>query len=164
MATVFVGIDPGITGGMAAVDVHGELIELTMLPVWNRELDSTKLYKMISALGVSRIYAVVERAQAMPGQGVVSMFNYGKTYGAILAVVDLLIGDYSEVGPRTWQKEMFAPGTDDGPKTKSATAATQLWPDWDFRKSKRCSVIHSGLTDAALIAEFARRQYFGGNK
>ena len=40
----------------------------------------------------------------------------------------------------------------------SVAFCAKQWPDEDWRKSDRCRNAHDGLTDAAGIAEYARRQ------
>jgi len=43
-------------------------------------------------------------------------------------------------------------------KAMSKSAAQRLFPKESFLKTKRCTVMHDGLTDAALIAEYIRRK------
>jgi hypothetical protein len=45
-------------------------------------------------------------------------------------------------------------------KTKeyALTKARELWPDETFYATARCSTPHTGIVDAALIAEYGRIQ------
>ena len=48
-------------------------------------------------------FVVVEQVNAMPGQGVTSMFNFGQTFGAIKGYVLLLELPIFFVRPSKWK-------------------------------------------------------------
>ena len=50
------------------------------------------------------IAVVVEQVNAMPGQGVTSMFNFGQTFGAIKGVCAALELPIFFVRPSKWKK------------------------------------------------------------
>ena len=56
-----------------------------------RQINSAQLVNIIqeSIEGYEEIAVVVEQVNAMPGQGVTSMFNFGQTFGAIKGFVQL---------------------------------------------------------------------------
>ena len=49
------------------------------------QLNSAHLSQYISSniIDINKTVVVVEQVNAMPGQGVTSMFNFGQTFGAI---------------------------------------------------------------------------------
>ena len=98
------------------------------------------------------LHVYIERAQAMPKQGVTSMFNYGKGFGLWLG---LLIGigfPYTLVSPRRWKASMLS----DMPKDKGASIlrAKQLFPA-SARELTR--VKDHNRAEALLIAAYGQR-------
>ena len=92
----YIGIDPGQKGGIA---VLGDT-KYTVYPYsddWMKEI--AEMFKN------SQVFAVVEKVGAMPGQGVTSMFNFGKSFGYILGVLEANKIPYQLVPPQTWKKE-----------------------------------------------------------
>jgi crossover junction endodeoxyribonuclease RuvC len=87
----------------------------------------------------------VEKVGAMPGQGVVSMWNFGRSAGIIEGVVAALRMSSTYVTPQTWTK---AVGRAAG-KDASRMRAMELFPTRAdlFKRAK-----DDGRADAALIA------------
>ena len=87
--SVYIGIDPGKTGGLALIR-DGFVADLAPMPVIGKEPDEARLADWLrrEALTESRpgVFAVLEKVGAMPKQGVTSMFNFGRCYGAIRGV------------------------------------------------------------------------------
>ena len=88
-----IGIDPGLSGAIAVLDGK-KVLGLFDMPVMSegkknkRQLNSAQLVRIIkeNTLANDDINVVVEQVNAMPGQGVTSMFNFGQTFGAIKGV------------------------------------------------------------------------------
>ena len=87
------GIDPGIAGAIAVLD-EKKLVDVIDLPTMSdgkknkRQLNSAHLSQYISnnIIDINKTVVVVEQVNAMPGQGVTSMFNFGQTFGAIKGI------------------------------------------------------------------------------
>ena len=85
-----IGIDPGLSGAIAVLD-NNKVLKIYDMPVMaegkknKRQLNSAQLVNIIKENIENReeINVVVEQVNAMPGQGVTSMFNFGQTFGAI---------------------------------------------------------------------------------
>ena len=88
-----IGIDPGLSGGIAILE-DKKVLGLYDMPVMaegkknKRQLNSAELVNIIkNNIKVNEeIAVIVEQVNAMPGQGVTSMFNFGQTFGAIKGV------------------------------------------------------------------------------
>ena len=88
-----IGIDPGLSGAIAILE-DKKVIKLLDMPVMaegkknKRQLNSAQLVTIISEniKANEEVAVVVEQVNAMPGQGVTSMFNFGQTFGAIKGV------------------------------------------------------------------------------
>jgi crossover junction endodeoxyribonuclease RuvC len=141
---VFIGIDPGKKGAVAVIGKMTGSVECLAMPP-----DGHTLAEFLTQAAANM--AFVEKAQAMPKQGVSSMFNYGTGYGRILGILETLKVPYHLVTPRTWQKKVI-PGAKKGKAKEAALIrARQLFPDRTFIP-KGCRKPHDGMIDAALIA------------
>ena len=94
MTSVILGIDPGLGGALAFLDDAGgiDVIDMPTLQLFRgrrkrRELDLSALARLIDDRATSIGHAFIELASARPGQGVASMFNFGRTYGATLGIL-----------------------------------------------------------------------------
>ena len=85
-------------------------------------------------------------------RGAIASFSLGWSCGAVHAVVQTLSYPLVKVRPAAWKKDMGLTGKD---KDASRLLATELWPKmrghWKYKKD-------DGLAEAALIAEWYRRQ------
>ena len=87
------GIDPGLSGAIAIIE-NNKVLSIFDMPVMaegkknKRQLNSAQLVSIIKENISIRdeVAVVVEQVNAMPGQGVTSMFNFGQTFGAIKGV------------------------------------------------------------------------------
>ena len=88
-----IGIDPGLSGAIAILE-NNKVVGIYDMPVMaegkknKRQLNSAQLVNIIkdNIYTKEEITVVVEQVNAMPGQGVTSMFNFGQTFGAIKGV------------------------------------------------------------------------------
>ncbi len=105
----------------------------------------------------SRTLVLIEKAQARPGQGVSSMFNYGTGFGRLMGWCEALGLPYELVTPQAWGKVMHAGTTGTDPKARSLQAVQRLFPGVQLTvgKSKK---VHMGLAEALLIAEYGVRR------
>lgn len=146
METV-VGIDPGAKGALAIV--ARDFSKMVLLS----EVDASCFNDLIQEHNIK--HAFIEKAQAMPGQGVVAMFNYGVGFGRLLAWCEAFKVPFTLIPPQTWTKRMHKGCTGKDAKAKSLIASKRLFPNEKFIP-KGCRVPHMGLVDARLIAEYGR--------
>jgi Holliday junction resolvasome RuvABC endonuclease subunit len=167
---LYIGIDPGINGGIACLDKKGKMVYLDVMSTIKIGTKNRLNLREISSLlfGWASSYdfqcdktvaiIAIEHQRAMPKQGVSSTFTIGQGFGQLEGICAGLNLPYTIVMPREWQKEMFKGLPKGKPKDHSKLIAQQLFPDITFKKSARCTKIHDGMTDAILIAEYARRK------
>ena len=149
-----IGIDPGISGAIAVFDWYTKkLVEIIDMPTLEVESGKTKK-RHISAVslanylvGFTDTHIVIEKVGAMPGQGVTSMFNFGRSAGIIEGVVAALEMPNTYVTPAAWTK---AVGRAAG-KDASRMRAMELFPSKAelFKRAK-----DDGRADACLIAHW----------
>ena len=100
---------------------------------------------------------ILEKQQAMPGQGRVSMFRIGLGYGMWQGLLCALGLPYTLAHPKTWQKVMLSDVNKTDTKQAALLVAQRLYPDADFRATERCKKAHEGIVDALMMAEYGRR-------
>ena len=150
-----VGIDPGLSGAIAILE-NKKVLSLFDMPIMaegkknKRQLNSAQLVNIIkeSVNLNDEIAVVVEQVNAMPGQGVTSMFNFGQTFGAIKGVCAALDLPIFFVRPSKWKKyfELI-----NASKDSSRTKAIEMYPSLSNQLSKKKDVNKS---DAILIARY----------
>lgn len=164
---LIVGFDPGKTGGLVAVwEDSGRVKCWQRLPLIGRgkrqRIDGRTVARFlrIDVLGcsVERPTIAVERVGAFPDEGVVGVFNFGKATGTVIGIAEAAGFRIEEVGPADWQRVMLR-GHPRQPKAQRkascALVASDLHPELHSSLQVKANW---GLADAALIAEFYRRQ------
>jgi len=158
---IWLGIDPGLTGAVAAVDAKGRVHLLEDLPTITRgkgkvkrELDPAGLAHLLRPIAADIKIAVVEQVGSMPGQGVASVFSLGHSSGVISGVISTLGIPLQLVGPATWKKT-FSLTRD---KTMSRTVASRLYPEVALHRVK-----DHNLAEALLLARYAMQPAKGVN-
>lgn len=161
------GIDNGLDGGAVLLDDRGKVTFRVVTPVIGRKADGRRQYDipaMVETIKVFRdlagagLTAFLERAQAMPGQGVTSMFSTGFGFGVWQGVLTAMGVTFEVVRPQEWQGVVFSGVRAATTKRASAIVAARLSPATDWRRTEKCEVPHDGLTDAFCIAEYGRRK------
>ena len=154
---MIIGIDPGQTGAVAIL--YGD----SGVTIWDTPTEIVKKGKgtkteylpaeMAALLYVlpSGCHCYLEKVGAMPGQGVTSMFNFGKGYGLWIGILAALNIPYTLVTPQAWKKDIMAGQSD---KDAARGRAQQLFPKVASQLSRKKDI---GRADALLIAEYGRR-------
>ena len=146
------GIDPGIRGGLAIVEIADgaapQLIDAIDIPTVGtgakERVDPIAIRVWINEHRPQ--HALIERAQAMPRQGTSSGFKYGRSVGAIEAVIACCDIPLTIVEPTIWKKFHQLRG---GEKEPSRQRALQLFPTAHALLARKKD---HGRAEAALIA------------
>tara|TARA_B100000780_G_scaffold235587_1_gene176243 strand:- start:70 stop:561 length:492 start_codon:yes stop_codon:yes gene_type:complete len=160
-----IGIDPGLSGAIAILE-DSRIEEIFDMPVMpdgkknKRQLNSALLVKLIkdSIKNLEDTVMVVEQVNAMPGQGVTSMFNFGQTFGAIKGICAALGLPIFFVRPAKWKKHFELINSS---KDASRTKAIEMYPSISQQLSKKKDVNKS---DAILIARYYSETRFKEDK
>ena len=150
-----IGIDPGLSGAIAIIE-NKRVLGIFDMPVMaegkknKRQLNSAQLVNIIreNTNNNEEITVVVEQVNAMPGQGVTSMFNFGQTFGAIKGVCAALELPIYFVRPTKWKKHFELINSS---KDSSRTKAIEMYPKLSNQLTKKKDVNKS---DAILIARY----------
>jgi crossover junction endodeoxyribonuclease RuvC len=159
---LYIGIDPGLQGGLACLGAGFPLIPMPVCAGGKPTIDEAALRawleeRLLGSLadhsGEIRIRAAVEQVGARPGQGVCSMFTFGAGWGLVRGILCGLGIPYILVRPQEWQRVVLA----GQPAGSEYAVASRLWPGQTWTATERSRKPHSGMVDAALIAEWLRR-------
>lgn len=142
----WIGIDPGVTGGLAVIHPDGTAEVWSMKGLGLEERVST-VKRLVDS--PHTILVGLEKAQAMPKQGVVSMFTYGTNYGEWLGILETLGLHYVIVRPQEWKKLVLV-----------GTARDKL-AALEYARTRFGAEVGKdhGRADALCIAEYVRRVY-----
>lgn len=157
---IIIGIDVGFSGAIATIreivrkdasrSLYIEAVDMPVIKTGKKVELNTKEIRAILDCDKDKLIVWIEKAQAMPQQGCVSMFRYGKVAGIIEGILIGLGIPYTLVTPQAWKKAMM-PGMDKE-KGSSILRVNQLFPDCDIGGRKK----DHGKADAVLIAAYGR--------
>jgi crossover junction endodeoxyribonuclease RuvC len=146
------GIDIGVTGGVAILTDSGDLISVHEMPCLH---DGPKKRRTINApLLASLIFnshatrAFVELVGPRPHEGVVGAFAFGDSKGCIRGVIAGAAIPLIWITPAGWKRVIGIPPGKDGAKDAARAEAISRWPgSADLFAHKN----DDGLAEAALI-------------
>ena len=152
---IIFGIDPGVSGAISVIE-NKKIIDIFDMPTM---IDGEKNKKQVNGSQVTNIIkeklnnnkeiiVVVEHVNAMPGQGVTSMFNFGQSFGVIKGVCAALSIPIYFVRPTKWKKYFNLIKTN---KDASRTKVIEAYPEISAKLSRKKD---SNKADAILIAMY----------
>ena len=155
---ILIGIDPGLSGAVAAINAGSlEPLEVVDTPVITSE--GKRLYDIGGMADVIRhmslfgdAVVILEQAQAMPGQGVLSTFSTGRGFGIWEGVLSALDVPYRTVRPSVWTKKVLA-GTPGEGKARSIQFALRMFPGAEITP-KGSHKPRDGRADALCLAYY----------
>jgi crossover junction endodeoxyribonuclease RuvC len=147
MMVAILAIDPGINNGIAVVHTERRLLLASEIPAIgegaNKRLNLASFSDIITQFHVAQ--AVIEDVAARPGQGVSSMFRFGRAAGALEGALAALKTPTTFVTPARWKKDIGAKAKAD---EDIRALAIQTWPDMAHRFARK---LDHNRAEAALI-------------
>lgn len=137
---IFIGIDPGKSGGIAFIPERGD--------PWAEKMPDTErdLYDLLQIQDEWEPFALLELVRSTPQMGVVSSFTFGMGLGLLRMGLLARGVPFEEVTPPKWQAAMKC--RTGGDKNVTKARAQELFP--------KLKITHA-TADALLIAEHCRR-------
>ena len=150
---ITIGIDPGINGAISIVE-NKKIIEVHDTPTMidgkknKRQINGAQVTNIIKEIlnDGKEVVVVVEHVNAMPGQGVTSMFNFGQSFGVIKGICAALSVPIHFVRPSKWKKHFNLIKTN---KDASRTKVIEVYPEIASKLHRKKD---SNRADAILIA------------
>ena len=166
---IYIGIDPGIDGAIAASSKYGQRV--TVMPIIVGTTGGTKSTLDINAIvrwlktalqdvlpnANEEVLVGLEKVSAMPKQGITSAFNFGQTYGMLKGIVVTLGYPLELVRPQAWKKIILEGTLKD--KSAAIQYVKQRYPNLNLKATERCRVDHDGIADAVCIAAYLERTH-----
>ena len=152
---MIIGVDPGKSGGIAAIDSGGSLLAGMRTPLLKHGkrdvVDTAALNAWLPELGSVPSAVVIEQVSSRPGQGSTSGFNFGRHTGAVEGWAVALHVPVRWVTPVVWKRVIGIPAGSDK-RASLDRARLEFGPSqiWDV-------MANDGIAEAALIALWALR-------
>ncbi|MFN7883259.1 MAG: hypothetical protein ACK5PF_09635 [bacterium] len=174
------GVDPGASGALAFYDLDSERLSIHDMPHVSNAVSGSAIKKGAKKAGPSRVTSAsrvgailllerpdvlwIEDVGSRPGQGVRSMFTFGRAVGVIEGAAGALGIPTLHVRPQAWMKEFGVVGksmlhdASPGKIRTSRYMAAAAFPEHAklFQRVK-----DDGRADAALIAMFGAKHAAG---
>lgn len=159
---IYIGIDPGVTGAVAAIGERSG-IDIHDLPTMQRgktgnkqQINGRELARILLGYKAIHCHVYLELVKGLPRggdggskMGSTSAFNFGETFGCIRGVLEALDLPYTLIPPERWKKTAGLIGAE---KDASRTKAIQLFPLVAHELVRKKDV---GRAEALLIAHFS---------
>ena len=150
---IIIGIDPGISGAISVIE-NKKILEVYDTPTMiegkknKRQINGAQVTNIIKERlnGGKEVIVVVEHVNAMPGQGVTSMFNFGQSFGVIKGICAALGLPIYFIRPTKWKKHFNLIKTN---KDASRTKVIEVYPEISSKLHRKKD---SNRADAILIA------------
>jgi len=150
---IIIGIDPGISGAISIIE-NKKILEIHDTPTMiegkknKRQINGAQVTNIIKKKlnDGKEVVVVVEHVNAMPGQGVTSMFNFGQSFGVIKGICAALSLPIYFVRPTKWKKHFNLIKTN---KDASRTKVIEAYPEISDQLHRKKD---SNRADAILIA------------
>ena len=153
---IYIGIDPGVSGGMAAIHPFNGKVECAALEkMTEREIADWLEWNAGPKVDC---FAMLEKVASSPLMGRTSAFTFGRSYGFLRGALAAIGIPFEEVLPRHWQQAMGIPKgekgeygrANSGRKKLTRGRAQQLFPTIK---------VTNAIADALLIASYAQRTH-----
>ena len=150
---IIIGVDPGLSGAISILE-NKKIIEVYDTPTMiegkknKRQINGAQVANIIKERinDEKEVVVVVEHVNAMPGQGVTSMFNFGQSFGVIKGICAALNLPIYFVRPTKWKKHFNLIKTN---KDASRTKVIEAYPEISSKLHRKKD---SNRADAILIA------------
>lgn len=155
----YIGIDPGLSGAVCVLSDEIRIFDTPSTVIKSgkknkRKYLSGNMADILMPFKDQNTLVIIEKQNAMPGQGVVSMMSIGVGYGLWLGIISAYKIPYIEITPQSWKKELMSGMGKE--KAASCFRAKQLFPDLELFTPRGRAL--DGRGDAVLIAEYGRRK------
>lgn len=160
---ITIGVDPGVTGAIAAVRDGHQLIYLADMPT-KEEPSKTRKSRSVCGAGVNKIIreiiglcpgeafeCIVEQTYGGIGSGVIAAYSMGYSRGVVEGVIGARGMPLTNVRPAVWKKAVGM--TSD--KTQSRHMMLEKFPGADIKLAK-----HHDRAEAIALALYLWRLKF----
>lgn len=152
----FVGIDPGVNGAIAIIDGYGSPVTVENMPTiqlgTRQQVNAAALCDILMEHKDTTFAVAIEKVSAMPKDGRVGAFSFGKAAGIAIGVVSALRLRIIDPTPQTWKKVMGLSSD----KEQARGKAVLRYPTVKLGLKK-----DHNKAEALFLAEYARQIFHG---
>lgn len=154
MTETFIGIDPGMSGGIGVILSDGRTFTSEAFPMPETERDIWDLFESLTNREkYPNPTAVIEKVGVMPGQGISSGFKFGAGVGGLRMALTAAKIPFIDVTPGKWQQALGIPTRGEKSKVEHKNIlkakAQQMHPHLKITLK---------TADGLLLAEYLRQQ------
>jgi len=166
---MILGIDIGVQGAIAVLDLEGGLVEVHDMPCLEdgprgrRTINAPLLAELIYKSHATRAY--VEKVGPRPMEGAVGAFAFGRSAGIIAGVLAAAAIPSLYLMPAQWKRAVGVPPGKDM-KDAARSEAIRRWPNQAafFKRRKDDGRAEAALIGVAGILRFSSLEVFSGPK
>lgn len=179
MGKTFIGIDPGLDGGIAIIeDMLSTTRNVRLLPVpilVHKKKKQYHYWKILAEFKAQNLgrhgyreqdgIVLIEETPFIPISkdggnkfSIKSIQSLANFIGVVKGICIALNIAFDTVNAKTWQKELF-PNKSGDTKLLAIEYCQSMYPDVSLLSSERAKKPHKGMADALCIADYARRVY-----
>lgn len=145
--TCIVGIDPGVSGAVAFYFPNDpSRVIAEDIPVAGDNIAGGLFFDLLSRMKPD--VAVIELVGAMPGQGVSSMFKFGRAFGTAIGVIQAASIPLHFVTPAKWKRHFNLSADKEAARELALRMFTKTPEHFALKR-------HHGRAEAALLALYA---------
>lgn len=148
-----IGIDPGFSGGISLFE-DGKCVEVFPMPFYIADNEKKVINGKIIAdyIKINSVDIVmIEFVHALPRDGSVSAFSFGKNTGIIIGACQATGVKIVEVAPQKWKKVVLGEKYDHKDKKGTINFCKDTFPTINLLATKRSKVDHDGMADSIGI-------------
>ena len=170
MESNYLGIDPGLAGGLAVVSGDRIRYKMAMPTITftikkgktKSEIDREAILSFLAMLP-KHTHVAIEEVIGFRNQNIRASCTTCKIYGIMLMGLSFAHLYITELPSDTWQEHFgivsVKKGGGESTKVQAARIAHTLYPDVDFTKTERARIAHDGIVDAVLIANYCQARF-----
>lgn len=157
---VFIGIDPGLKGGIAVKVNYGGTLQYD-IEVYDLNDDSLKGNVGHYVEYYQHVYVGIEKQIPMPNQSSVATSKTFFNYGKLIGYLDAVGVKFVTITPQTWMKPLaLKKGMEKKERKKEiCKMAGMFYPDVADKLAGPRGGILDGRSDALMIMKYTERNY-----
>ena len=161
---IYMGIDPGLSGGIAVLNPENRYKEVVKMPPGKGYPEPLLVYNELKRLINGQQFCVaIEQTSTRPGQGIAAAHNYGIGFGILLGqLYSLRPVEIRTIRPQVWQKDIWGLFGSHGEDSKQKTYQSMLraHPEISAKLTTIQGKLLDGNSDALAIATWIQSKVF----
>jgi len=155
---IFIGIDPGKTGAIVALNQDGKILLAEMCPVCGKDFNDSMMAVLVrNNIDWGDAIAGIEKPQTRPGESLRGALNFGEGVGIWRGIFAANGIGWRWIMPQAWQQRALSgekrPKERKDLKAAVTRSAMRRWPELHEALALKKN---QGIADAAWIAEHVR--------